>query len=121
WKVTLSPLPRVIPLRSTSPEPTGGPPPASGSRGSPEKTASRARSDPGARPAGSEISGSDAAKTCAKPHYEGYLTRSSSSTQTAPDRASSGCSDSSSTATTDAKAAISELENPPSKPSEPRY
>jgi hypothetical protein len=70
WKVTLSPARRVTPPRSTSPEPTGGPPPASGSHGSPARTASPARSGPGARPTRNAISGSDAARTYAKPHNE---------------------------------------------------
>jgi transposase len=40
--VTLSPVRRVTPHRSTSPERTGGPPAASGSRGSRERTANHA-------------------------------------------------------------------------------
>ena len=117
--VTLSPARRARPLRSTSPERIGRPPAASASPASRGRTASPARCGSAAHPAASETSASDAAKTYAKPPYERYPIPPSATTSTAPDRGSSGCSDSSFTATTGARAATSELENPPSKPSGP--
>src|SRR5438067_12930035 len=119
-RVTLSPTRRETARRFTSPERIGRPPAVSGSPASRKKTANPAHCASAVRQAASETSASDAARTCAKPRSERYPTPPSATTSTAPGHGSSGCSDSSSTATKDAKAATSELENPPSKPSGPQ-
>ena len=77
-----------------------------------ERTASPARSGPTAHRAGNETSGSDVVKTCDRPRSGRYPTQPSASTCIEPGQGSSGCSDSSFTATTDARVATSELENP---------
>ena len=71
--------------------------------------ASPARSGPTAHRASNETSGSDVVKTCDRPRSGRYPTQPSASTCIAPGQGSSGCSDSSFTATTDARAATSEL------------
>jgi Transposase DDE domain len=82
-----------------------------------EATASPARSASSARRAVTAISASAAARTCARPRSGRYPTPASATISSAPGRESSGCSDSSSTATEGARAATSGPQNPPSRPS----
>ena len=105
--------------RSTSPDRIDRTRPVSASPASHESTADPARSGRAAHAAASETSASGAARTRAKPRSGCYPTAPNATTCTAPGHGSSGCSDSSSTATKAARAATTELENRLSKPSGP--
>ena len=93
--------------------------PVTGSPASRAATASPARCERVAPRAGGGRSGSAGARTCAKPRCRRYPTPPSATIYTAPDRESSGYSDSSSTATEGARAATSATANRCSKPSGP--